>query len=204
MIQKKSRTIRPNPNSTAKSSGEIRIIGGKWRGRKLPVIDSIGLRPTTDRIKETLFNWLMPYILDAHCLDCYAGSGSLGFEAISRGAATATLVEQSKPIALQLEKNRATLKADNISIINSNVLERLSHPADSAFDLVFIDPPFNQNLVQTTIDKLVSNQWLSPQAWIYIETETSHAPLILPNSWLLHREKQAGQVSYRLYFQDNE
>ena len=107
-------------------SGQIRIIGGQWRGRKLPVPESPGLRPTTDRVRETLFNWLAPSIVDANCLDCFAGSGALGLEALSRYAASATLLEMERGVAQQLQKNLATLKASNAKVVNTNTLAFLA------------------------------------------------------------------------------
>lgn len=113
---------------THSGSGQIRIIGGQWRGRKLPVPDSPGLRPTTDRVRETLFNWLAPVMVDAHCLDCFAGSGALGLEALSRYAAQATLLEMDRAVSQQLQKNLATLKANNARVVNTNTLAFLSQP----------------------------------------------------------------------------
>jgi 16S rRNA (guanine966-N2)-methyltransferase len=177
--------------------GSIRIIAGKHRGRKLPVLMADGLRPTTDRVKETLFNWLMPYIHDAHCLDCFAGAGSLGFEALSRGAATVKLVELNKNAAKQLLANKQLLNANNVDVINNNALHFLKAPATNTFDIVFIDPPFRQNLVAQTCELLEQN-WLNKQALIYVEME-SEGSQPLPHSWHLLKEKIAGQVAYRLY-----
>src|SRR5690606_3480130 len=111
-------TEMKKPSSSG--SGQIRIIGGQWRGRKLPVTDSPGLRPTTDRVRETLFNWLAPHMVDARCLDCFAGSGALGLESLSRYAAHATLLEMERAVAQQLQKNLATLKAANGQVVNTN------------------------------------------------------------------------------------
>ncbi len=107
-------------------AGQIRIIGGQWRGRKLPVPDSPGLRPTTDRVRETLFNWLAPSMVDARCLDCFAGSGALGLEALSRYAASATLLEMERGVAQTLQQNLATLKASNAKVVNTNTLSFLA------------------------------------------------------------------------------
>mgnify|MGYP005987131311 CR=1 FL=1 len=188
-----------NNHPATKVPGEIRIIGGKWRGRKLPVMDSTGLRPTTDRVKETLFNWLMPVISEATCLDCYSGSGALGFEAVSRGAKTAVLLEKSPAIAKQLISNQQKLQADNLSVIAADTLNWLNQPATYQFDVVFIAPPFHQNLVIKTAQLLEENGWLSKEAWIYLETESQYPLTNLPVNWQLHREKQAGQVDYRLF-----
>ncbi|WP_040691588.1 16S rRNA (guanine(966)-N(2))-methyltransferase [Providencia burhodogranariea] len=180
------------------SLGQIRIIGGKWRGRKLPVRDSEGLRPTTDRIKETLFNWLMPIVRDARCLDCFAGSGALGFEALSRFADTVTFIELDKQNTQLLTENKARLQAENATIINGNSLMVLNQ-LGNAFDVVFIDPPFRKGLLNETIELLEKNQWLADESWIYIESEAESSLTNIPVNWQLHREKIAGQVAYRLF-----
>ncbi|APC13479.1 MULTISPECIES: 16S rRNA (guanine(966)-N(2))-methyltransferase [Providencia] len=178
--------------------GQIRIIGGKWRGRKLPVRDSEGLRPTTDRIKETLFNWLMPVIRDARCLDCFAGSGALGFEALSRFAQTVTFIELDKQNAQLLAENKTRLQADNASVVNNNTLNILNQ-SGAPFDVVFIDPPFRKGLLNETIQLLEKNQWLAEESWVYIESEAESPLTDIPANWQLHREKIAGQVAYRLF-----
>ncbi|WP_404461367.1 16S rRNA (guanine(966)-N(2))-methyltransferase [Providencia rettgeri] len=178
--------------------GQIRIIGGKWRGRKLPVRDSEGLRPTTDRIKETLFNWLMPVIRDARCLDCFAGSGSLGFEALSRFAQNVTFIELDKQNSQLLTENKARLQAEDATVINNSSLTVLSQQG-SPFDVVFIDPPFRKGLLTETIQLLEKNQWLADESWVYVESEAESPLTDLPANWLLHREKIAGQVAYRLF-----
>ncbi|MFT6419459.1 MAG: 16S rRNA (guanine966-N2)-methyltransferase [Cognaticolwellia sp.] len=177
--------------------GQIRIIAGQFRGRKLPVLMADGLRPTTDRVKETVFNWLMPYIQDANCLDCFAGSGGLGFEAISRGASAVTLVELNKLAAQQLKDNKALLKADNIQVIPQNALDFL-HSNQQSYSLVFIDPPFRKGLAQQTA-QLLNEKGLTDDALIYVEMETDHNTQIMPSHWQLLKEKVAGQVVYRLY-----
>jgi 16S rRNA (guanine966-N2)-methyltransferase len=179
------------------ASGSIRIIAGKFRGRKLPVLMAEGLRPTTDRVKETLFNWLMPYIHEANCLDCFSGAGSLGFEALSRGAENVTLIELNKAAAKQLLANKSLLKANNVGVVNTNVLDFLKTSTGNKFDLVFIDPPFRQNLMQPTCE-LLENGWLTNQALIYVEMELESTQQF-PSNWQLLKEKIAGQVAYRLY-----
>lgn len=180
------------------SLGQIRIIGGKWRGRKLPVRDSEGLRPTTDRIKETLFNWLMPIVREAHCLDCFAGSGALGFEALSRFADSVTFIELDKKNVQLLSENKVRLQANNANIINGNSLEVLNK-LGTPFDVVFIDPPFRKGLLNETIRLLEKNQWLANESWIYVESEAESPLTDIPANWQLHREKIAGQVAYRLF-----
>ncbi|CAM3789489.1 16S rRNA (guanine(966)-N(2))-methyltransferase [Xenorhabdus thuongxuanensis] len=180
------------------SLGQIRIIGGKWRGRKLPVPDSDGLRPTTDRVRETLFNWLMPRIQGARCLDCFSGSGALGLEALSRYASHATLIEYDRNVAKQLSANLALLKAENANVVQSNALQYLNGTG-TPFDVVFLDPPFRKGMLTETINLLESNGWLAKESWIYVEAETESAATEVPPNWQLHREKTAGQVAYRLY-----
>ncbi|CDG19269.1 16S rRNA (guanine(966)-N(2))-methyltransferase [Xenorhabdus doucetiae] len=180
------------------SLGQIRIIGGKWRGRKLPVPESTGLRPTTDRVRETLFNWLMPMIQGARCLDCFSGSGALGFEALSRYAGHATLIEYDRNVAKQLSANLAMLNAENANVIQGNALQYLNG-VGTPFDVVFLDPPFRQGMLAETIHLLETHGWLAEESWIYVEAEAESAATEVPPNWQLHREKIAGQVAYRLY-----
>ncbi|NHB93039.1 16S rRNA (guanine(966)-N(2))-methyltransferase [Photorhabdus cinerea] len=184
--------------SQPQSMGQIRIIGGKWRGRKLPVPNSPGLRPTTDRVRETLFNWLALVIQEAHCLDCYAGSGALGLEALSRYATQATLIEYERNVAKQLSANLALLGAKNAEIINDSALNYLSQPG-TPHDVIFLDPPFRQGMLAETIKLLEQQGWLADESWIYVEAESESAAADVPANWQLHREKVAGQVAYRLY-----
>ncbi|PTA90918.1 16S rRNA (guanine(966)-N(2))-methyltransferase RsmD [Kosakonia sp. H7A] len=183
------------------ASGQIRIIGGQWRGRKLPVPDSPGLRPTTDRVRETLFNWLAPSMVDAHCLDCFAGSGALGLEALSRYAASATLLEMERSVAQQLQQNLATLKAVNAKVVNTNTLAYLAGQG-TPYTIAFIDPPFRKGMLEETVRLLENNGWLADDALIYIESEVENGLPPVPAHWLLHREKVAGQVAYRLYHRE--
>ncbi|MBC8947426.1 MULTISPECIES: 16S rRNA (guanine(966)-N(2))-methyltransferase [Xenorhabdus] len=180
------------------SLGQIRIIGGKWRGRKLPVPDSDGLRPTTDRVRETLFNWLMPVIQGARCLDCFSGSGALGFEALSRYASHTTLIEYDRNVAKQLLANLALLKAENADVVQGNTLQHLNNTG-TPFDVVFLDPPFRKGMLAETINLLETNSWLAEESWIYVEAEAESAATEVPSNWQLHRQKTAGQVAYRLY-----
>ncbi|MBS9430091.1 16S rRNA (guanine(966)-N(2))-methyltransferase [Photorhabdus akhurstii] len=184
--------------SQRQSMGQIRIIGGKWRGRKLPVPDSPGLRPTTDRVRETLFNWLAPVIQEAHCLDCYAGSGALGLEALSRYAAQVTLIEYERNIAKQLSTNLDLLSAQNAKVINDSALTYLSQ-SGKPYDVVFLDPPFRKGMLSETIKLLEEQNWLADESWIYVESESESTAIDVPVNWQLHREKVAGQVAYRLY-----
>ncbi len=194
---------RHNPATKPSSPGHVRIISGQWRGRKLPVFDSEGLRPTTDRVKETVFNWLATDIAHARCLDLFSGSGSLGFEAASRQAEQVVMLELDKKVHQQLAKNIQTLNATNIALIHTDTLTYLAQPG-TPFDVVFIDPPFRKNLLDTTLKLLNENNWLAPDALVYIESEKEWQGTDLPENWRLHREKTAGQVSFRLFINQNE
>ncbi len=199
----KSRSPTPQTrNKTATTPtaqpGEVRIISGQWRGRKLPVLDVQGLRPTTDRVKETLFNWLMHDTRDRLVLDCLRGSGSLAFEALSRYAQSAVLIERDQKAAQQLKHNLARLNCSNAEVRHCDTMQLLAGPALQQFDLVFIDPPFRQNLALPCAT-LLSNGWLKPEALIYLETEKELDISALPPSWRLLKDKIAGQLAYRLY-----
>ncbi|MFH7564680.1 MULTISPECIES: 16S rRNA (guanine(966)-N(2))-methyltransferase RsmD [Oceanimonas] len=183
---------------TTSATGQIRIIGGQWRGRKLPVLHSEGLRPTTDRVKETLFNWLMFDIRDKRCLDLFAGSGSLGFEALSRHAAEVVMVEKDTAVASQLTRNLASLPEAPGTVVQADAIQYLQQPAQP-FELVFLDPPFHQELLPRVCELLEKNGWLADNALIYIEREQGLALPALPAHWQLHKDKQAGQVIYQLY-----
>lgn len=187
------------------AKGSIRIISGQWKGRKLPVLTAEGLRPTTDRTKETLFNWLMPYIKDRHCLDLFAGSGSLGFEALSRYADSVVFVEKHKQAADILRQNLQFLKTTSPStqvILGdaTDVIMRL----DRQFDLIFLDPPFHQNLLPSIVEKLLVHQVMNKGCLIYIETELSHTQITIPPQWQLLKQSQTKQLCYRLFINDGE
>lgn len=192
------RRRQQNPSQKRAPSGHVRIISGLWRGRKLPVHDAEGLRPTTDRVKETLFNWLAQDIPHAKCLDLFAGSGGLGFESASRQAEKVTMLEMNSQAFAQLKSNIASLNATNIEAVNTDSLTFLRQPGE-AYDVVFIDPPFRQGLLQQSVALLEENGWLADNAMIYIECEKELAVADLPTNWSLYREKNAGQVCYRLF-----
>jgi len=179
------------------SKGSIRIISGKYRGRKLPVLMAEGLRPTTDRVKETVFNWLMPYLQESSCLDCFAGSGGLGFEALSRGAAQVNFVELNRAAVKQLQENQQLLDINNMSIRQSDALEFIKKNTQE-FDVVFLDPPFRKGFVEQAASLLNQNS-LAKNALIYVEMESENNLQQLPEDWQLLKEKVAGQVIYRLY-----
>ncbi|WP_216825055.1 16S rRNA (guanine(966)-N(2))-methyltransferase RsmD [Agarilytica rhodophyticola] len=187
----KKKIIPPHKPST------IRIIGGQWRGRKLPVPSADGLRPTGDRIRETLFNWLAPYITSARCLDAYAGTGALGIEALSRGAAFTEFVELNHNTAKNLDENLKRLNSTTHNINRLNFAQWI--PKDKhTFDIVFLDPPFEQKLWQSAITHLIDNIPLSDDALIYIESQNSES-FTIPSSWEMHKNKSTKQVNATLY-----
>ncbi|MBD1390193.1 16S rRNA (guanine(966)-N(2))-methyltransferase RsmD [Neiella sp. HB171785] len=191
--------MRKNTNRTNKTPnnvGQIRIIAGQWRGRKLPVHDLQGLRPTTDRQKETLFNWLQGQTDGAQVLDLFAGAGGLGFEALSRYADGLVAVEMDAAAARQLKANAATLQA-TAQVVQGDALAFLQQTPTQSFDLVFVDPPFQRDLLAPTLALL--SPWLAPQAWVYCESEAGLAMPQLPANWQLWRDKVAGQAHARLY-----
>ena len=196
--------MRKTPNSkpqkqTSKAMGEVRVIAGLWRGRKLPVLNAEGLRPTTDRVKETLFNWLMMDVANARCLDCFSGSGALGIEALSRQAQAVFFLEKFASAAQQLKKNLASLKTDKGTVINTDTLAYLAQKNnDNPFDIIFIDPPFHHQFVPQILPLLQQNNWLAENALIYVETEKNHPPLPLAENWQIIKEKSAGMVTSRL------
>ncbi|MFQ3176647.1 MAG: 16S rRNA (guanine966-N2)-methyltransferase [Psychromonas sp.] len=196
----KNHQVKYHEKSTKSlKGGFIRLISGKWRGKKLPVQDKAGLRPTTDRTKETLFNWLMQDIRDASCLDCFSGSGSLAFEALSRYAKNVTLLEKDNQAASQLRENLKTLKVDNATLIETDSINYLQQPASQKFDIVFIDPPFFNGLLQPCCNALEMNDYLAENALIYIEKETLSNDFSAPKNWQLLKEKSTSQVCYQLY-----
>lgn len=179
---------------------QLRIISGQWRGRKLPIADIDGLRPTGDRVRETLFNWLMSDIPNSHCLDLFSGSGALGTECLSRGASSAIMIESNPQAAKQIKHNCKELNAESASIIQQDCIRWLQNKPGprSSIDIVFIDPPFSLNLWQTCIENLLSSDILKDKALIYIETPKNDK-LIIPAALTLLKDKASGEVRYRLY-----
>ncbi|MCP3673115.1 MAG: 16S rRNA (guanine(966)-N(2))-methyltransferase RsmD [Gammaproteobacteria bacterium] len=176
--------------------GELKIIGGQWRSRKISFPAVHGLRPSPSRIRETLFSWLIPTLPASNCLDLFAGSGALGFEALSRGANRVTMVEQNQLVVRQLLTNKELLNADGLNVLKMDA--RSLSKIDGCFDIVFCDPPFNQGIAQPLIEDLHKSKLLKPSARLYLETEKNLTTLSLPNNWTLLKEKTAGDVRYRL------
>lgn len=179
--------------------GQLRIIGGEWRSRKLSFIDAEGLRPTPDRVRETLFNWLAPYIEGARVLDLFTGSGALSLEALSRGAGYATLLDVNITVIQHLRKQLQLLNCQNAALLNQSALSFLEVPASQQYDVVFLDPPFRKGMLELCCKHLVDNGWIADNGWVYTESELSPSQLVVPARWSLHREKKAGQVYYTLW-----
>jgi len=181
-------------------SNTIRIIGGEHRGRKLRFPDVKGLRPTADRVRETLFNWLQARIPGAACLDLFAGSGAIGLEALSRGAAALVFCEQSAAAARNLQENIKLLGLqDRTKVQRMDARRLLQQAPGQLFDIVFLDPPFAAGLLSEICLQLEQSGWLAPNAFIYLEQDSSHPWPDLPSNWLLFRETMAGQAACRLF-----
>ncbi|HSW70476.1 MAG TPA: 16S rRNA (guanine(966)-N(2))-methyltransferase RsmD, partial [Gammaproteobacteria bacterium] len=177
--------------------GQVRIIGGEWRGRKLSIPEQAAVRPTPDRVRETLFNWLAPVIQGAYCLDLFAGSGALGFEALSRGAAEVVMVDQSAVVIKCLRLQCKLLKTTKALIYQSSIPQQW--PVFSkCFDIVFLDPPYSEPLLLPVCFYLEEKGLLSSPAYIYLESRKEIAEDELPKGWQLIKQKKAGQVGYYL------
>jgi 16S rRNA (guanine966-N2)-methyltransferase len=179
---------------TQKNS-QVRVIAGSLRGRKITFSSSEGLRPTLDRVRETLFNWLASDIHQAHCLDLFAGSGALGIEAISRGAASVTLVDANRTVAQNLCQNLAALTIKNATVIQQPA-ESFLQGNQQKFDLVFLDPPFEQGMLKPILGQLSTH--LSENALIYVEQENSTERLSFDSNWEVLKSKKTGRFYYEL------
>jgi 16S rRNA (guanine966-N2)-methyltransferase len=204
---------RPAERRANQLPNKLRIIAGRWRGVPISFPPQPGLRPTPDRVRETLFNWLQPAIVDARCLDLFAGSGALAFEALSRGAREVVCVERDREVVRHLEDTAKRLllrapapaavgspaqqlRAEGFDAIASDALAYLSGPA-RAFDIVFLDPPYASDVLKDVLPRLTQG-WLAPNALIYLEAPAEAGLPPLPSGWSVHRSKSAGQVGYHL------
>lgn len=183
----------------ARKRSELRIIGGQWRGRKLAFTPAQGLRPTTDRVRETLFNWLAPHLHGARCADLFAGSGALGLEALSRGAAHCDFVDSSKQALAQIESHLDTLAGSDRGRCHLMPADQFLGSTVCQYDIVFIDPPFDRPLAEPACTQLSNRQLLANQALVYVETAATDPCPAVPPRWTLYREKTAGGVAYRLF-----
>lgn len=192
--------------------GSVRIIGGSWRGRRIGIVEAADLRPTPDRVRETLFNWLSPVIAGARCLDLYAGTGVLGLEALSRGAASCWFVERNREAAVAIEAALRMLDhpgghagshpgshpgSEASRVLEADAGAWLARPAPASFDIVFLDPPYAAGAL-AGLCTLLARGWLAPRGLAYMETARSQALPDLPETWRWHREAVAGDVRYAL------
>ena len=185
------------------NAGVLRIIGGEWRGRKLRFRAAAGLRPTPDRVRETLFNWLAPYIHEARCLDLFAGSGALGLEALSRGAGFVRFVDSNATSLARISEHLATLDCDTADCQGGDALRLLAGDS-TPFDIVFLDPPFDQGLLQPVARALEAGGWLAPDALVYLEAGSREVLPELPANWQPHREKTMGDVRFSLFVRTDQ
>ncbi|MDW7746062.1 16S rRNA (guanine(966)-N(2))-methyltransferase RsmD [Halomonas sp.] len=202
MTRRRPSSRKPRQPASAKgpgrrNAGRLRLIGGEYRRRQLPVLDRPGLRPTSDRVRETLFNWLATAVPGARVLDLFAGTGALGLEALSRGARQAVFVERDAHVARQLADNLAALGANERAQLVTADAQAYLAGDPTPFSLAFLDPPFRQGLAGTCCRALEAG-WLAEEALVYVETESSLPPEV-PASWQLHREVRAGDSTGRLY-----
>lgn len=181
---------------------QVRIISGKWRGTRLDVPTVEGLRPTSNRVRETLFSWLLPHIEGAKVLDLFSGTGVLAFEALSRGASSALAIDKDKNAVYSIKNTIEYLECERIFQLKKvDTLHYLKKQRTvNTFDIVFLDPPFFKKMIEPICKVLEERGWLSSYSWIYIESEKTPSQLTIPSNWKLYREKKAGRVYYTLHY----
>ena len=179
-------------------AGRLRIVAGKWRSRLLDVADVPGLRPTSERIRETLFNWLSPEIHGKHCLDLFAGTGALGLEALSRGARSVVFVEHSTRAVQKLRDNIDTLEAEGAAVLQLDASDYLRRESSDHFDIVFLDPPFAEDMLSELCRLLDEQDTLAERGLVYLEQARTKPEVSLPGSWQVLKNKTAGNVRYML------
>ena len=183
---------------TNQATSQLRVISGRWRGRKLPFPDRPGLRPTGDRIRETLFNWLRPHLQTAKCLDLFAGSGALGIEALSRGAAHCDFVDADRAAITTVGHHLNTLDASEYSTVNCDMAESYLRRTEGTWDIIFVDPPFDARLGESTLTLLADSERVAAASRVYFETSRSQPEPVPEGLYEVLREKTAGDVCYRL------
>ena len=193
---RKTRSPRPTRGG---GQGELRIIGGDWRSRVLRFPDEGGVRPTPARTRETLFNWLQFCLPGSRCLDLFSGSGVLGLEALSRGAAHVTFVDHTPALARALRDNLRLLKCETAEVLCEDVAGFLERPPGRPADILFMDAPFRQGWLEQLLPLIAQRHWVAPGSRVYLEYESDRAAPAAPEHWHLHRNKRAGQVTYALY-----
>ncbi|HEY4971636.1 MAG TPA: 16S rRNA (guanine(966)-N(2))-methyltransferase RsmD [Steroidobacteraceae bacterium] len=191
-------TTLKTESSASGSRNSVRIIGGGWRGRRVSFPDIPGLRPTPDRVRETLFNWLQERIAGARCLDLFAGSGALGLEALSRGAKELVFVEQAVAASRALQEQLIRFGGQARAQVAEMGAARYLRSVPQAFDIVFLDPPFGRDALAEYVPMLDEGQWLKPGALVYLENEKKAGVPPLPAHWQLLKSKSAGEVGYHL------
>lgn len=179
-------------------TNRLRIIGGEWRSRRISFATVDGLRPTPDRVRETLFNWLQFSIAGSRCLDLFAGSGILGIEAASRGASAVLLIEKDPIACAAIVQAIETLGCARFEVRRGDALEILAGAPKQPYDIVFADPPFRKALLAATVEQLDSHGWVRFGSKIYLEMEANSPPVELPRSWRTLQSQQAGEVAYTL------
>ena len=182
-------------------NSKVHIIGGTWRGRSLPVPECEGLRPTKGAVRETLFNWLAPHLSGARCVDLFAGTGALGLEAASRGAASVTLIETDRVACRALSASIGVLNATQVNLVHTTAeryIAQASEGLSGGVDIVFFDPPFELGRAVTVLSDAMNSPMLSAGAVVYIERDRRQGLPGLPMGWRYHRQKQMGQVDYAL------
>ncbi len=184
--------------SAPKKPGRLRIVAGKWRSRLLSIPEVEGLRPTSERIRETLFNWLGPRVYGTRCLDLFAGTGALGLEALSREASEVVFVESSSKAVRALRNSIETLEAESAKIVQGDAFDYLRRSEPASFDIVFLDPPFSDNSTDDLCRLIAERKLLLPGGFIYIEQDRQSALPDLPEGWQVTRSKTAGNVRYSL------
>jgi 16S rRNA (guanine966-N2)-methyltransferase len=198
VLSRKTPARNRTPATRGASARVLRIIGGSWRGRRLRFPAAALIRPTPDRVRETLFNWLGARVVGARSLDLFAGSGALGLEALSRGAAHVTFVERDVAAVRELRARLAEWGARDARVERADALGFLAHGA-RPFDIVFLDPPFAAGLLEAAAALLERNGWLTETALIYVECGAREGVPPLPPGWLPLKAKRAGEVGYHLY-----
>ena len=181
--------------ASSHAPNRLRIIGGRWRGSRIVFPPLAAIRPSPDRVRETLFNWLQQPIVGARCLDLFAGSGALGLEALSRGAAHVTFVDREPQIGRHLLQTLERLGSREATVVVEEAQRFLSRPPQP-FDIVFLDPPFDSDVLEQVGSRLQG--WLAPGAWLYVECPADRSLAMLPAHWGVQRTKRAGQVGYHL------
>jgi len=191
--------LKDSTRRQRRKPGTVRIIAGEWRGRRLPVPDIEGLRPSGDRGRETLFNWLQPHLAGSRCVDLFAGTGVLGLEAVSRGAAEAVLVEQSHAAVLAMRQSIERLGTARVSVVEADALSWLAGQSPQSVDIVLVDPPFGRAMAERAMRKLDAANIVRSGGMVYVESARCEAALVAGIGWEQCREKLLGEVRMQLF-----